>query len=595
MVTAKKAAKKEKPQQSRDTRTLRDRFAVHYGPYVPHKKHHRVILWIVGCVLVVVIGVQLAYPRDRALPLASIPGKTLSFATYDESAKAIEEAFNNSRIKLVVGADKEEEFDIKTVGAEPDTERMIARLRDYELWQRFIPGSILWQPAQLSTADVYFANTQFTKFIDTVSKELSFAPTNARLALDKGRVVASEAIEGSEVSSKGLLEVMSEAPIILGRTTVISVPAERVPAELGSHDLEQVRGQAEAALAHTVAITANDERFLPSKDEVASWILLTTDKKGQVTLTVDKPRVKSYIAGLNKKVGTPAGQTNITIVDGRETGRTTGKSGRAINSDSLIKELSAALLKAEPREIELAASFVTIKPSVIYNSKYTATEAGLQAYANDVARTRNMHISIQQLTGEKWKVNARATESIPSASTYKLFLALVLFDRIDKGEIKWTDPMLDTTVAGCFERMTVASTNPCAEKWIAMFGREYINKFIYARGFSKGTSFTTGGANQTTAADLTKYMIGLNNGSLVSGANRARLLDSLGRHPYRYGIPTGSAGVVHDKVGFLWDYVHDTGIVQHKRGTYIMTVMTKGQSYAAIAAVTREVERIMYP
>jgi len=150
-------------------------------------------------------------------------------------------------------------------------------------------------------------------------------------------------------------------------------------------------------------------------------------------------------------------------------------------------------------------------------------------------------------------------------------------------------------VAGCFERMTVASTNPCAEKWIAIFGREYINNFIYARGFSSGTSFTTGSANQTTAADLTKYMIGLNDGTLVSGANRDRLLSSLGRHPYRYGIPTGSAGVVHDKVGFLWDYVHDAAIVQHPRGTYIMTIMTKGQSYAAIATATREIERIMYP
>jgi len=52
---------------------------------------------------------------------------------------------------------------------------------------------------------------------------------------------------------------------------------------------------------------------------------------------------------------------------------------------------------------------------------------------------------------------------------------------------------------------------------------------------------------------------------------------------------------VHDKVGFLWDYVHDTAIVNHPKGNYVMTIMTKGQSYAAIAAVTREVERIMYP
>ena len=50
-----------------------------------------------------------------------------------------------------------------------------------------------------------------------------------------------------------------------------------------------------------------------------------------------------------------------------------------------------------------------------------------------------------------------------------------------------------------------------------------------------------------------------------------------------------------DKVGFIWDYVNDTAIVHHPRGTYVMTIMTKGQSYGAIAAMTREIERIMYP
>jgi hypothetical protein len=102
-------------------------------------------------------------------------------------------------------------------------------------------------------------------------------------------------------------------------------------------------------------------------------------------------------------------------------------------------------------------------------------------------------------------------------------------------------------------------------------------------------------ATHTTANDLQKMMLGINDGSLMSGANKDRLLHSLATHPYRYGIPTGSSGQVWDKVGFLWDYVHDTAIVKHPQGTYVMTIMTKGQSYATIASLTREIERIMYP
>lgn len=568
-------------------------FNLNYFTAMPKQNIRRILAWIGVPLLFIVIALQLLYPHDRGLPLASIAGRSMNLASHDEMAKAIIDQFDKTKVKLAVGSDKSVEFSLKSAGAEPNTESMVDFLSEYPLWQRFIPGSILWQSGKLSTVDVYYAGKPFEQFVEARSKELSFAPQNARLAIKDGRLEATGAVQGSQVKSKDLLQVISRASIALGRTTKIDAPAKRLPATRTAKDLVKVRLQAEAALAHSVILKVDSQTFSPNKTELASWIVLATDDKGNVSLSIDKEKIKGYLTDLNNKVGIPAGQTNISIVDGREMGRTSGAVGRAIAVDVLADQLASSML-VPPPTITATAQFVEVQPSIIFNNKYTATQAGLQAYIDDIARSRNMYISIQQLDGG-WSVGARANESIPSGSTYKLFVALVLFDRIDKGEIHWGDPMLDTTVAGCFERMTVASTNPCAEKWIAEFGRQYINDFIYARGFSGGTSFMTGSANQTTANDLTKFMIGLNNGTLVGGSNRDRLLDSLGRHPYRYGIPTGSRGAVNDKVGFLWDYIHDTAIVRHPRGTYIMTIMTKGQSYGAIASVTREIERIMYP
>lgn len=543
--------------------------------------------------LAVIIVAQLAYPADRGLPLASLSGRSLTLSTHDQMAKAIIDQFDASKLELTIGADKTVEYPLKSAGAEPDTEEMIAALSHYPLWQRLIPGTILRPSARITEVEVYYSVDPLKKFAQARSDELSFPPKNAGLAIEDGELKASEAMSGSAVNSDELFDAISSAPISFGRTT-IQVPTKRTPAKVNSEDLAEVRTQAEAVLAHRVVIQADTEKFSPDKMELASWITLATDSSGTIALSVNTDKIKAYVEELNKKVGTPAGQTNITLVNGRETGRVTGTPGRMIDTNAIAEQLAKSLL-VPPPNVSIAASFIETQPSVIFNNKYTATQEGLQAYINDTARTRNMHISIVQLNGGGWSAAARADESIPSGSTYKLFVALVLFDRIDKGEIHWNDPMLDTTVAGCFERMTVASTNPCAEKWIAMFGRQYINDFIHARGFSAGTSFTTGSANQTTANDLTKFMIGLNDGTLVTGSNRDRLLDSLGRHPYGYGIPTGSAGRVHDKVGFLWDYIHDTAIVNHPKGDYIMTIMTKGQSYGAIANVTREIERIMYP
>lgn len=557
-------------------------------------RRKQILYYVIIPLVAIIILMQVLYPTGRGLPFASVAGQSLFWVEHDKMAQVITKQFDKTKLRLTVGSDKSVEFFVKSAGAEADTEQMIAALAEYPLWQRFIPGSILWQAGALKEADIYYSGMPFQKFLEAKSKELSFPPKNARLVIEDGTLKATEAVQGSEVNAGELLSTVSRAEVLLGETTVIEVPSKRTAAARTSRDLAKVYAQAQSALTHQVSVIVNDSTFAPDKKEIASWIVLATAENGDVTLSVDQEKIKSYLSGINQKVGTPAGRTNITVVDGRETGRTPGSTGRMINIDSLAAQLAKALLD-EPKEVAVTAEFIDVQPSVIFNNKYTATQEGLQAYVNDVARSRNMWIALKQLDGARWSVGAREHESIPSGSTYKLFVALVLFDRIDKGEISWGDPMLDTTVAECFNRMTVASTNPCAESWIAKFGRQYINDFIHTRGFSSGTSFTTGWANQTTAADLTNFMIRLNDASLVSGANRERLLHNLGRHPYRYGIPTGSKGQVNDKVGFLWDYIHDTAIVRHPRGTYVLTVMTKGQSYAAIASVTREIERIMYP
>ena len=574
--------------------TFKTRLHERYLSHMPTRKRYRVCILVAVFIFILIVALQLAYPEDRGLPLAGLPGRSLALATHDQMAKVIADQFDSAKLKLTIGTDKSVEYPLKLAGAEPDTEKMIANLSNYPLWQRLIPGTILRPSASLRVVDVYYSADPLKKFAEARSKELSFPPQNARLAIKNTQLVASEAVAGSAVNNGELLDAISRTSVLFGQTTIVDAPTKRTPAQRSSKDLAKVRVQAEAALAHSVVIKADTQQFSPDKTELASWIVLSTTDTGDVTLSVDKDKIKAYVNELNKKVGTPAGQTNITLVDGRETGRIVGVVGRAIDIDIVATQLGNALL-VPPPTVTVTAPFTDLQPSVIFNSKYTTTQAGLQAYVDDAARTKNMHFSIQQIDGQKWSARARDTESIPSGSTYKVFVAMVLFDKIDKGEIHWDDPMLDTTVAGCFDRMTVASTNPCAEKWIADFGRQYINDFIYARGFSHGTTFIASDATHTTAADLTKFMIGLNDGTLVSGGNRDLLLSNLSRHPYRYGIPTGSAGQVNDKVGFLWDYVHDAAIVHHPRGTYIMTIMTKGQSYGAIASATRDVERIMYP
>lgn len=589
--TNKSTPKKRLPKLSNSMVVLMAR--EYYRLIMPRKKTHRVFVWVIFLSASVIISCQMLYPLDRAVPFAQIGDTSVAYMQHDTLAAKLTTLFGATKVELRAG-EKTTVHTLATAGAELNTERSIQQLIEYPFWQRFIPLSILWQVPSVSQANVFYTDARLQEFAHKRSAEMSASPTNARLAIEQGKLVATPAKQGIEIRTTDIVTTLSRASLQLGKTTQITLPSKQLAAARTMDDFVQVQAQAEAALQRKITIILDEQHFTPTDEEVASWLLLATEPAGQVSLQVDAQKVETYIASLNAQVGEPAGQTDIRMVNGNEVGHTPGKVGREVDSAALLPQISAYLLEGMGYP-NITGSFVEVQPSIIFNSKYTSSEAGLQAYVADVGASKNVRIDVRQLDGQKWSANTRATESTVSASTYKLFVSLVLFDKMSGGEISWSDQMLDTDVSTCFDRMTIASTNPCAEKWLAEWGRSNVNSFLYGRGFSNGTTFTSSIANHTTAADLTTYMTGLHEGTLVKEPYRSRLIHSLSVHPYRKGIPSGSQGKVYDKVGFLWDYVHDTAIVQHPRGTYAITVMTKGQSYAAIATITREIEKIMYP
>lgn len=574
--------------------TLREKVSHHYRRIMPDKKHHRVIIWVVFLLVVTVIAAQILYPLNRAVPFARLAGKQVGFTTELQLAETIAGAFPDAKIKLQVGDKTTDQIALVAAGAQPNADAMVRTLTDYPFWQRFIPGSLLWQRPAITTWSVDYTPKQLDTFAAAQATGLSFAPTNAGLAIANGALVATADTPGRTVTAKDISTALIDAVPAYGSTTTVRISAQPVAAQKTAKDLASVKTQAEAALALPVQIQANGQTFTPDNVEKAKWLVLSEDEQGRTTLTMNTDSVNAYLDTIvTKQAGKVAGQTNITLQNGREVARTAGDVGLKVNNGTLVPPLRSYLFEHQGQP-PFVADMVSIEPSVIYNSTYTATQDGLQAYISEKAK-HGAWISIQQLDNQRWAAGADDHDSVVSGSTYKLYVALYLFKEMDAGTITWDTPILDTNTDTCFNRMTIASTNPCAEEWLRQFGRTNVNNYLYGRGFSTATTFTDPVATHTSAADLTNYMIGLEQGTLMSSAHRDRLLYSLSHHPYRYGIPTGSAGQVWDKVGFVFDYVNDTAIVHHPKGTYVMTIMTKGQSYGAIATMTREIEKIMYP
>lgn len=556
-------------------------------------RHRKAIFIGLGVLVAVVVTMQLFYPQDKALPLARIDKQSVALQTRDDLSKRLQSSFNDASFAVRAG-DKTLKSSLAEVGAELKLETMVRRAIDYPLWQRFIPFSIFTHQADLAQFDVSFGNGHLRAYAEKLASEVTIAPIDAGLTITNGKLVVTDPRDGHETTPDMIRTQLVSTRFTQSGTTVY-LATRTVSPKRNLKDIEPIRKQAENLIAHRLALRTKDGKIITVQPaDIASWLLVKTNGSSGAELSIRDEAVAMYAAKIAEQVDIAPGVAQAKLVDGTEISRTSMPSGRGIDQVKLVGDLKAAI-QAEIKQASTSLTIVPVVPDVQYDHSYSSTEAGLQAYVSHVSQTSDTRIAITQLDGNGWSVSARADESTVAASTYKLFLSLALFSKIDSGELHWGDQIQDYDMATCLEKTIVLSANECAEELLGKFGRTAIDNFLYGKGISEATTLTDITSARTSAADLNKVMIGIQNGSLLSGDNRSILLDKMGRQIYRSGIPAGSKGSVQDKVGFLWDDLNDSAIVHHPNGTYAMTIMTKGSSWENIAQITRDVEGIMYP
>ena len=549
------------------------------------------MLFGVGALIVLEVCAQLLLPYDRAVPLARVGTVRAGLSSRSDLARIFQEQFQSSKVEITSG-DRAMTSELAKLGASINNDQMAARLSDYPLWQRLIPFSVFAKQPHLKSLSVGFTGTQLAQQAESIARQLSYQPADASLSLKDGALVVGVAKQGHTVTVGDVKSALLGASYRAG-TTKVQIQGKTMAPAVRDADIADAKRQAAEALQRPIvlSVTGKSPMTIDAATK-ASWLAIDVTVK-PAALSVNQEAVTAFVTAINEKVKTAPTAIAVTVVDGNEQGRTEGRPGSSLDIPSVVAELDSALkgLRAATVEVALRPD----APPIIYARSYTSSQAGLRAYVAYATSTQNVRIVVQQLDGPGWTASGRADESIPSASTYKLYVMMRVFDDINAGRLTWDTPMLDTTAGGCFERTIVPSTNPCAEQWIRQYGRDALNQYVHDKGFSSGTGFTFSDATHTTAGDLARYLIGLNNGTLVGGNNRDMLLEKMSRQLYRYGIPTGTKGWTQDKVGFLWDYIHDAAIVHNPKGTYVLVIMTKGYSYGYIANVAKQIDTILYP
>ncbi|HSD55846.1 MAG TPA: serine hydrolase [Candidatus Saccharimonadales bacterium] len=541
---------------------------------------------VLACMVLSVIF-QLLYPSNKVLPGVEVANQSVGGLVVNEASKRLERAYKDAGI-TVKTEDKDFGRTLVQMGANINTDTTAKSAAHYAVWQRVIPFSSLVIMAERNTTPIIdFDDEHLTNFAKEISKEGYVAPVNASVSVKKGKADLVPAKPSKEYPVKDV-EAALHAAEFTPRTTV-SLKAKVKEAPRSDDEVQDVLKDAQQAVDMDLVLTLDKEAIKVGKETVGSWLDFPENSKTKrLELGLKPDVVKKYLEGIQPKVYKAPGTTKVTLMDGKEVGRTTGQSGRGIDIERTTAALQDAIKKGE--KTTLTVTLAVIPAQVVYDRKYSS--AGLSALLASLTSSKgNYAISVMEL-GTGRSASSNGAKQYVAASTYKLFVAYAVIKEVEAGRMSWSEAINGQTVSSCFDKMIVISDNACPKAFAARIGWQTIEDEVHAIGMSQSTQLTP--SPYTTSSDLALFLYKLQNGSIIAGENRDRLLDAMKRQSYtRSGIPAGTGVVTADKVGDVDGYKHDAAIVYGPKGPYVIVVMTSGGSWSGIADVARQVHSFL--
>lgn len=559
-------------------------------------KHRKKIFIGIACLLLVVILVQVFWPKNYSLPFSRVRSDKIGVIDRGQVQEILENQFSESKIIIETNVNSEASFKGESIlNNGTINESWLDAEMEYPLVWRFVPFSFYFFRANIQAVDLDIDESKLDNLAEEKAKDLSREPKNAVFEVDGEKINIKPSEDGVKVGSDTVKDAIKNYDFKLSDNR-ISVDGEKIIPEIITSNYEPLRDKAENAISKDiyfmVPIGNRLDKFATSAKERASLLDVVKTDDGEFVLTLKDDEMSKLFGVLEEKVRKEPGVTVVKTINGEEVGRTAGIEGWGLNFEDYKDQIFSKVFD-DDSGVEIELKLKSIPPVVRYEREFTNSNKGLQSYLDEATRGKNISISVQQLSGEFWSAESNGDKRMTSASTYKLFMAQFIMNKIDNGQLSWGSSALGTNVDGCMYNMIVRSANDCPEYWLSVYGRNSINNYLQSVGYESVFS-NSGQVASTTANSLRKMLTNLYFGDNFSAGNANKLRGLMSSQIYRQGIPAGTPNQVADKVGFLGGVLNDAGIVYHPKGNYVLVVMTDGESWAKIAEITREVERIMY-
>ncbi len=547
--------------------------------------------------LLIMIAVQFSYPLDSTRPFATVDGVAVGGMSRDEADRRLDEAYRAVKVDIVFGSvDRPYRSPaLETLGGTVNNDQVLDAVA-YPWWLRLVPTSLWWGHllAGNQTSKVTF-DTQVVRAYMTseLGESCIVSPQNATIMVSNDATLSvKKAEDGGMCKLDDVVRLVSATSVSIMTPNIVKVPMERVAPVIGDDVAEKLLATIKRRLAQSVTITHEGTNVTIDANTIISWLVFDI-RDGEIITKVDETKAASL---LNEKLGSVVakapGVVTITTRDFQEISRTGGGDGQVLNVAGTTANIASYLTGHADSVLVATAS---IPPQQKFIRSYSPTDTGMSALIRHYAESHpgTYGVSLIELSGKRRRAAFNDTHKFTTASTYKVYVAYSTLKRVESGEFKWSDQIAGgRNLEKCFDDMIVLSDNACAEALVKRIGYTPIHRDITGLGLTN-TSFIDAESYKTTAGDLSTFMASLEAGQLpLSSSSRDRLLAALRRNVYRQGVPAGANGSVADKVGFLNGLLHDTAVVYSPSGTYVLTIMTDGSSWADIAGLTREIEKI---
>lgn len=558
------------------------------------RKHlWRLALYGLGGAVGLLLVVQLAFPWGNMPLYMTIDGVDVSAESGSGTAKKLDDLYKKLPVNLYFGNSGKSYRQPKPgdIGLTISTQQQVASAA-YPWWLRIVPTSLWWAHAvvQPKAPDYKRDDAKTDAYIQKeLGQSCDVKAVNATLAYKDKKLQVIPAIDGGTCKLDDVHRLLQTAAPRLTSHDV-HIPMVQHPAKIHDDAAGAFAAKLTAQTKDGTTIWAGNQTVTAPQADTLSWLDFTAPDTG-IVATVNTARAGDFFTKqLQPKVMVAAGTSYVTTLDFTEISRTDGANGQTLDADATAASLNEWLADATKKPV---AKTKAVAPSVMYTRTYTATDTGMTALITQFAQSHpgTFGVSFAELDGQHRHATYQDDKIYRTASTYKLFVAYGALKRVESGAWHWSDQIQGgRDLTKCLDDMIVKSDNACGEAMLGKIGYSQLTKEIQAVGLMKSSFLHD--FPETTAGDLTTFVGALQSGQLLNPNSTATLLSAMKRNVYRQGIPAGASGQTADKVGFLDAFLHDAGVVYGPGGTYALTIMTEGSSWATIADLTRQIENL---